>query len=247
MLKKFLAIFLTLTLCIGMGIGSSISYADLDGLTDEDNYSNQQQNPMDDTDIIANAIQQNTGITDEQMAKAGVTLSPVLNAIGTATGILILFGGAAVGFITACDLIYIGAPPFRGLLTSRWQLVSDEALSIVGGGAKPNGGGMNGGMSGGAMGGMNGGMGGMSGGMGGMNGMNGGMGGAMGGNAQGGQQNASSPITMYLKRRMVFIIIFTVATVILTSSILTGVGLNVAGLIVKIINKLNGSVTGVNM
>lgn len=241
MFKKLLAIFLTLTICIGLGIGSTISYADLDGLTDEENYSQQEQNVLDDSGNIIDAIQDSAGVKKESLDKAKVTTSPLTDAIGTLVGIVIMLADAGVVLITGFDLLYMGVPITRGFLTSKYQLVSDEALSLVG--SNGQAGGMNNGMSGGMHGGMM--NGGMSGGM--MNGgMSGGMAGGMSGNT-GNQGQGGSLIITYFKRRTVFIVVFAVATVILTSSILTGVGLNVAGLLVKIINKLSGAMSGVNV
>ena len=82
-------------------------------------------------------------------------------------------------------------------------------------------------------------------------GMMGGMGmGAMGGAMP--QQAPNPPSTksiifMYLKKRMFFIIIFSLSTVILTSSVLTDCGLNLAELLEKIFVKVNGQISNVSI
>ena len=93
--------------------------------------------------------------------------------------------------------------------------------------------------SGGAQGGM--GMGGMGMGMGGM-----GMGMPMGGQQQQ-PMKTKSVILEYLKKRIFFIVIFTVATIVLMSSIFTDCGINLAELLMKVMNKLNGSIQTVNV
>ena len=120
-------------------------------------------------------------------------------------------------------------------MTSKLQLVSDEALAAVGG---ASGGQLAGGM-GSAMGSP----------MGGMGGMGSPMGSPMGGGMGAGQQKQGTKavITTYFKKRVVFMVIFAVATVILTSSILTGVGINLAALLTEIINKLNSIINGVKV
>lgn len=110
----------------------------------------------------------------------------------------------------------------------RRQWVSDEAVLAVQN-AQPQ-------QSGGGMGGM--GMGGM--GMGGM-----GMGG-MGGQQQQ-PQSTKSVIATYFKSRVFFIIIFTIATIILTSSILTHSGINLAQLLMKLIGKGNTMISNVQV
>ena len=113
-------------------------------------------------------------------------------------------------------------------LRRRW--VSDEAVACVAqGNPQTQGGGM--GMSP---------MGGMSGmGMSPMGGM-GGMGGAQ-------PQPTKSVITMYLKKRAFFLVIFAVAIILLTSSIFTDCGINLAQLSFKLIDKFNNMISGINV
>ena len=111
----------------------------------------------------------------------------------------------------------------------RW--VSDEAVNCAAlANPQPQGGGM--GMS-------------PMGGMGGM-GMGGGMMGGMGGQQQQ-PMPTKSVIMMYLKKRTFFLIVFAVATILLTSSIFTDCGINLAELSFKIIDKFNSIISGVNV
>lgn len=115
-----------------------------------------------------------------------------------------------------------GGSPHPGGSIAGKQWVSDEALQSVmpaGGSAPAMGGGM---------------------GMGGMGGM--GMGG-MGAQGMGGQKPSThSAIVTYFKKRVIFIIIFTVCAVVLMSSVFTDCGLNLAQLVFKIMGKVNVAV-----
>ena len=68
----------------------------------------------------------------------------------------------------------------------------------------------------------------------------GGMGGAQ-------PQPTKSVITMYLKKRAFFLVIFAVATILLTSSIFTDCGINLAQLSFKLIDKFNNMISGINV
>jgi len=72
-----------------------------------------------------------------------------------------------------------------------------------------------------------------------MNGMN-------GMNAQG-QPTFKSCITTYFKKRIVFVVIFTIALILLTSSALTGVGINLAQLLFNVIEKINEAINNVKI
>ena len=82
-------------------------------------------------------------------------------------------------------------------------------------------------------------------------GMGGGMyGGSMGsmGASQGGQQQSTkSVIFTYLKKRIFFLIIFALATVVLMTSIFTDCGINLAHLVIKIMTKVNTSLGQINV
>lgn len=207
-----------------------------------------------------------TPVTDENMQNSGLYVSLIVNLLGTLAGGIIMLASAGIFVVTALDLMYIGLPFTRSFLEPQYQAgggagggmgmggmgmggmggmqggaagggaeygfhrrwVSDEAVNCVAANASPQGG---------AAGGMGGGMG-----MGGM-----GMGGmGMGGGAQK-PQPIKSVITEYLKKRSFFIVVFAVAAILLTSSVLTDSGINVASLIVKILNKINGSVGNINV
>lgn len=196
-----------------------------------------------------------TPVTKGNMNKASSLASPIVNFIGMLIGLVCVITTAGVGLITALDLLYIAIPPVRGFLYEGAQQ-----------------GGMAGGMPGGmgmGMGGMRGGMG-----MGGMQpqggmhkirwvsdevvatvamcqpqGQGGGMGmGMMAGGMgmQGAQQNMStkSTISVYLKKRIFFLVLFAVASIVLLSTVFTDCGINVAALVMKIMAKVNGSIGG---
>lgn len=124
--------------------------------------------------------------------------------------------------------------------TGRHCWVSDEAIectSMLGGQA--SGAQSMGGMS--PMSGM--GMGGMGMGMGGM-----GMGGmGMGSQPQQPASSTKSVILQYFKKRVFFIILFTICLITLTSSIFTDCGINLAALIFKIMEKVNSAIAGVSI
>lgn len=132
------------------------------------------------------------------------------------------------------------APAMQSFWKRQW--VSDEAVYCVNtyalaatGGAQPQGGGMpmGGGMMGGGMGMMGGGM------------MGGGM---MGGGAQPAQPMPLKNVALeYLKKRTFVLIIFAAASIILTSSVLTGCGINLGQLVIKIMNKLNGNLANIEI
>ena len=202
-------------------------------------------------------------ITEDNMKQAGVVATPIVNAIGIVTGFVLLIVMAGVGLITALDLAYIGIPRLRPLLAPNaggtqaggmtspmggmemgmhgrgmmggspqpsaggHQWVSDEALASVamaGASVQPAGGGMPP---------MGGGMGMMGGGM-------------MGGTPQQ-PVKQSSVIFTYLKKRVFFVILFAVALILLTSSVLLDCGINIAELSIKVFNKLNGNISNIDV
>lgn len=168
---------------------------------------------------IGDIIRNHRGTTAEQMAAASNTLSPFTNFCGTVVGgaIAIVFVGVFV--ITAADLLYIALPPLRSVLLknrqdegSGLQLISDEAFSIVANGG--NGGGSS---SGGDM-----------------------MGGGFGAQPQSsGSGKSSSKIVAYFKARFVFMIYLVIATMVLTSSVIMGTGVNLAEWGLKLLQSFN--------
>lgn len=210
---------------------------DMDGLTGGNTAQEQQVDQGSnsrDAGALGDVLQNYNPITDDNMSQAQALANPITNIIGNIIGAIVLLTAAGIFLVTALDLAYIAMPFTRPLLTSKHQLVSDEALAAVGGAS--------GGQQAGGMGSP------MGSPMGGMGGMGSPMGSPMGG-GMGGQQKQStkSVITTYFKKRVVFMVIFAVATVILTSSILTGVGINLAALLTEIINKLNSIINGVKV
>lgn len=168
---------------------------------------------------IGDIIRNHRGMTAEQMATASNALSPFTNFCGTVVGgaVAIIYVGVFV--ITAADLLYISLPPLRPLLLKnqqgeggKLQLISDEALSIVANGG--NGGGSS---SGGDM-----------------------MGGGFGAQPQSsGSGKSSSKIVAYFKARFLFMIFLVIATMILTSSVLMGTGVNLAEWGLKLLQSFN--------
>lgn len=211
---------------------------DMDGLTGGNTAQEQQVDQGSnsrDAGALGDALQNYNPITDDNMSQAQALANPITNIIGNIIGAIVLLTAAGIFLVTALDLAYIAMPFTRPLLTSKHQLVSDEALAAVGGAS--------GGQQAGGMGSP------MGSPMGSMGGMGSPMGSPMGGGMGAGQQKQStkSVITTYFKKRVVFMVIFAVATVILTSSILTGVGINLAALLTEIINKLNSIINGVKV
>lgn len=208
-------------------------------------------------------------VTDQNMQQAGTIASPFVNAMGTVSGFIIMCTSAGIFVITALDLAYIGIPPLRGVLNRQQAAGAGGGMPGMGGMGMGMRGGMGMGMAGGQQGGGTGfrlvsdeavycvglasggqggapGMGGM--GMGGMGMGMGGMG-AMGGmpGAGGGQMPMKSVIYEYFKKRLFFIVLFTIATVILMSSLIMDCGLNLAELLSRIIVKFSGQVSNVTI
>lgn len=99
-----------------------------------------------------------TPVTGENMQQAGTIASPIVSAIGTISGFIVMIVSAAIFMVTALDLCYIGLPFMRGLLNPSYNMAGGAAM----GGGMPGMGGMGMGMGMGRMG--MGGMGGMAGG-----------------------------------------------------------------------------------
>lgn len=235
--KIICGVLLSITLAFGgisVGYSANTITVQAEGLGD-----NLESNAVEDETGVIDFFKNHQSMTSDQLNKASETISPITNIFGYLMGGIIALTSSAIFLITALDLLYISVPPIRGLLysggssqsmgmggygmrggmqqssgkTSQW--VSDEAVqcsALLGG-------------SGGST---------QSMGMGGY-GMQGGM-----------QQQQSggtkSVILTYLKKRIFFIILFAVCTVILTSSILLGTGVNLAQWGMKLIEILNNSI-----
>lgn len=202
-------------------------------------------------------------LTDENMKEANKLAGPLATAIGNITGVILVIVSALIFLITAIDLVYIAVPFSRRFLNPNLG----AGQQAVGGGMSMGGGyGMRGGYGMGAMGGM--GMGAQGAaapaggghcwvsdeaiaavnlaggnqqaqpGMGAM-----GMGNPMGGMAQQGPpaQPTKSVIVTYLKKRIVFVVVFVICTIILFSSVLTDCGINLAQLLMNLLEKFNAS------
>lgn len=168
---------------------------------------------------VGDIIRNHRGMTAEQMATASNALSPFTNFCGTVVGGAVALIYAGVFVITAADLLYISLPPLRPLLLknqqgegSKLQLISDEALTIVANGG--NGGGSS---SGGDM-----------------------MGGGFGAQPQSsGSGKSSSKIVAYFKARFLFMIFLVITTMVLTSSVILGTGVNLAEWGLKLLQSFN--------
>lgn len=168
---------------------------------------------------VGDIIRNHRGMTAEQMATASDALSPFTNFCGTVVGGAVAIIYAGVFVITAADLLYISLPPLRPLLLknqqgegSKLQLISDEALSIV-----ANGGNDGGSSSGGDM-----------------------MGGGFGAQPQSsGSGKSSSKIVAYFKARFLFMIFLVITTMVLTSSVIMGTGVNLAEWGLKLLQSFN--------
>lgn len=252
-----------------MSFATTVFATDLDNLTSGQTTTNDSDQSGQSSDShngsITDYLQGYTPVTDENMSNANQYASPITNALGILTGFIVMIVSAGIFVVTALDLAYIGLPFTRSLL-------NPQQAQQQGGGMSPMGG-MHGGMMGGGAQGQSqeygmhrrwvsdeavncvalanpqpqgGGMG-MSpmGGMGGM-GMGGGMMGGMGGQQQQ-PMPTKSVIMMYLKKRTFFLIVFAVAMILLTSSIFTDCGINLAELSFRIIDKVNSIISGVNI
>lgn len=189
-----------------------------------------EEQTNDNDNAVSDYLNDYTPITNDNMAKASVLASPIANFIGNLAGFILIVVDGGLVVVTALDLAYIGLPFTRETLTSKRQFVSDEALAVV---PKPTPQGMPGQppMMGGGMNPM----------MGGMNPM--GMPGAP--NQQ--QQSTKSVILTYFKKRTIFIVLFIVASIVLTSSLLTHSGINIAELLLKLLGKGNTMVSNIEV
>ena len=155
---------------------------DMDGLTGGNTTQEQQVDQGSnsrDAGALGDALQNYNPITDDNMSQAQALANPITNIIGNIIGAIVLLTAAGIFLVTAFDLAYIAMPFTRPLLTSKHQLVSDEALAAVGGAS--------GGQQAGGMGSP------MGSPMGGMGGMGSPMGSPMGGGMGAGQQKQGNP------------------------------------------------------
>lgn len=229
---------------------------DLDGLNSGQEQSSTESSEQGSSssssngDALTDYLKGYKPITDENMASASQYANPLTNILGTFTGFIVMLVSAGIFAVTALDLMYIGLPFTRSTLNPqpagggggmgmmgggvpqaqkqglRRRWISDEALACVSQAEQPQGGGMS------PMGGMGMGIGGM---------------GMMSGEAPQQKASTKSVILAYLKKRTFFLVIFTLATILLTSSIFTDCGINLAQLSFKIIEKFNQMINGVQI
>lgn len=186
-------------------------------------------------------------LTSEQLGVASNTLSPIVTFVGYVTGGVICLTVVLITLVTACDLMYIAVPPIRGLL------YTGNSSGGMGGGYSMGGYGMRGRYGMGGMGATGGNGGGrprqlisdeavacaaMTGGeAGNSSAMGMGMG-AM--QANNNQASTRSVIGLYFQKRLVFILLFAICVVVLTSSALMGCGVNLASWVLKLLAVING-------
>ena len=238
----------------------------LDSLSGNDTDDSQTYNNEDDNtnSVMSDYLKNYEPVTGDNMQHANTLAGPIANALGTLTGFIMIVTSAGIFVVTALDLAYIGLPFTREFLAP--GVPGDNAggsgMGMGGMGGMPMGGfGMRGGM----------GMRGMAGGssqgqrvwiseeaiqsvrqaqgnpqqMGGAGMMMGGMG--MQAQQQQQATGGKSAIFTYLKKRSVFIVLFAVCSIVLLSSALTDCGINLAALLMKILNKFNGSIQDVKI
>lgn len=240
---------------------STVFCTDLDSIHNSSTGQNTQQSSGSNTgdnafDSISDYMRGHDAVSKKDMESASKIASPIVALIGKATGVIILLVDALIFLVTALDLLYIAVPFTRKYL--------NPANLQQGGGMMP-------GMGMGARMGMS--MGGgaqgavdpnahkwvsdeavaaimmsqpqQQGGMAGSIGM--GMGGYGGIQQPQQQQSTKSTITTYFKKRIIFIVVFAIATTILMSSILVDCGLNLAQLMYKILGVFNDGISNVNI
>lgn len=177
---------------------------------------------------IADFMKDYNPVTDAQMAESEKFAAPIIALVGNAIGFILILVVSGIVLVTALDLCYIGLPFTRSLL----------APQQAGGTAGMNG----------------------------MNGMNGqskprlqlvsdealtsvstrgssGVGssptpGIGMTNTVSQPQGVKSAILTYFKKRIIFLVFFAVAAIVLTSSILTNCGINIAYLLMGLIEKV---------
>lgn len=253
-MAKCAIISLTMVCLMGMAsvfvIGSTTVKVEADSLEDgfgEDAYSSEETDSVGggSDEGISGYLKNHKAMTDEQLKKASDTLSPLTNFFGNIIGALLVVANTGIFVITAIDLVYIGVPPLRQYL---YQANTDGTGSQTGG----------------RMGGYGGG--GYGGGMSQQGGMQkkkqwvsdeavqcasllGGSAVSAGNDAYGGANNQNmnenskkSVIGAYLWKRAFFLVVFAVCTIILTSSLLVGTGVNVAGWLMNMLTTVNGYV-----
>lgn len=205
--------------------------------TEEDNNVSYEENEIyySNSDALADYMRGYTPITEENMQFAATTMSPFVRLMGNLTGCIVVFTMMGIFFVTALDLCYIAIPPVRSFLNP--QSTPNMGMPI---------GGMNMPMqnqsvkrkwvSDEAVAVVNQNL----------------MPAQSMPNMYGGPQPPQTqPVKIvifeYFKKRVLFMVIFAIATTLLLSSIFTDCGINIAELGVKVMNKLNGAITEIEV
>lgn len=249
MKSGFKGMLLVLCMMCVMAFASPVCiYAtDLDGLSSGSSTNSSTSHGSSDNTSISDYLKGYNPVTQDNMDKAGTMASPIVNALGTLSGFIIMLVSADIFVVTALDLAYIGVPFFRTSLNPNYGAGAQGGSPMGGMGMGMGGMGMGGAQPAApgrkcwvsdeavacvqmaSQGQARGGMGMMGGGMG------------MGG-AQAQPMPTKSVILEYLKKRTFFLIIFAVATVLLMSSVFTDCGLNLAELGIRVMHQLNAPI-----
>lgn len=265
MLKKTKVLLMALTLCMSIsmtGVTANASSLEDDlsqGVTNVTNDILDGEVDAEDA-AIGDWISEQRGMTADNLENASTTLSPLANIAGNIIGGIVVLVFLGMFFTTAIDLLYIAFPPIRNVLYKGNAGAQQGGMPMTGG----YGGGRFGSMMGGMMGQQGGGIGGalqsiqwisdeaiqcvamaIQGGgaqpqMAVGNPMMAGMAGGM--PQQQAPMSTRSTIGMYMKKRMLFMILLAMCVIVLTSSALLGTGVNLAMWLTKIINAVNGNI-----
>lgn len=188
---------------------------------------------------------QGVGIDEEASAKANSYIYPIAQFANLVMALILSVTFIAMMVITVLDLLYIAVPPVRSMLyagssggssggmgfggsgfggggqqssSSGKQWISDEAKAVVGdleGSSGGNSGGFGGGMGFGGSG--------------------------FGGGGSQPEKSKKSVITSYAKKRVVFLVVFGVVALLLTSTIFTDIGVNVGAWLMDKLLSFNSS------
>lgn len=188
----------------------------------------------------AEAVEQlfdNATLDSESINKANTYVEPIGRFVRVIMAIVLGIGTLALFLISALDMLYLVAPPLRGILArgsaSRW--ISDEAFSLAGTPDTTSGSGSSG------FGASSGGFGASSGGFG---DTGSGFGGGFGGSTGMGQTESKPKVLLleYIKKRTVFFVLFAVCTILFTSTAFTDLGVKLGMWIVKLVMGVTGQI-----
>ena len=242
-------------------LGTTAFCTDLDSINQSQQGTTEGQDTNSGTgdeayDSVSDMMRGYQAFDSDDMRKANEIVNPIRDIVGTGIGVILAITTLLVFVTTALDILYIAVPMTRSILYPGGEMANAGGGMGMGGGI-----GMGMGM------GMRGGMGmGMQGGststrklisdeavnalasagnqMAGGNGM-GQVQGGYGGVQQ--QEKPKSPISVYLRKRIFFLILLAITSTLLMSSLFLDCGLNIADLLYKIIDMLNGSLQNVQI